>query len=170
MAFYAVQVIGGQEASAKELIERFAGGSIDEVFVPAREVMKRVRGEWQRTTEVLFPGYLFIETSTPDAAADALRTTPAFTRLLGANDDKFVPLRDDELTWLEVFTNAKTHVVEMSRGVIEGDKAIVVEGPLKGFEAYITKIDRHKRLAYMDMNIFGVTGSVRVGLEIVRKH
>lgn len=169
MAFYAVQVVGGQEASAKELIERFGKGTIAEVFVPAREVMKHMRGEWRRTTEVLFPGYLFIETDTPEAAAEALRQTPAFTRLLGTTDSDFVPLRDDELTWLEVFTNAKTHVVEMSRGVIEGDKAIVVEGPLKGFEALIKKIDRHKRLAYMDMNMFGVSGTVRVGLEIVRK-
>ena len=89
-------------------------------------------------------------------------------RMLG-NDNSFTPLAPDEVAWLEAFTTAKTHVVEMSQGVIEGDTVMVTEGPLKGREALITKIDRHKRLAYLDMHMFGRTKSVRIGLEIVRK-
>ena len=132
--------------------------------------MKRTGGQWRRVTETLFPGYIFIETSRPAEAAVALRRTPTFTRLLGGNDDKFIPLSADEVTWLEVFTTAKGHVVEMSEGIIEGDNVIVTDGPLKGHEALISKVDRHKRLAYLDMQMFGRTKTVRVGLEIVRKH
>ena len=57
----------------------------------------------------------------------------------------------------------------MSVGVIEGDRVIVTEGPLKGHEAQITKIDRHKRAAYLDMRMFGRHKTIKVGLEIVRK-
>ena len=46
---------------------------------------------------------------------------------------------------------------------------MVIRGPLKGHEARITRIDRHKRLAWMDMDMFGRHKTIRVGLEIVSK-
>ena len=58
----------------------------------------------------------------------------------------------------------------MSTGVIEGDRVIVTDGPLVGREALISKIDRHKRLAYLDMRMFGRIKTIKVGLEIVRKN
>ena len=57
----------------------------------------------------------------------------------------------------------------MSTGVIEGDQVIVTEGPLRGYEALISMIDRHKRLAFLEMHMFGRTKIVKVGLEIVSK-
>ena len=58
----------------------------------------------------------------------------------------------------------------MSTGYIEGDQVIVVEGPLKGYEGSIRKIDRHKRVAYLDLEGFEDVSSIKVGLEIVSKN
>ena len=60
-------------------------------------------------------------------------------------------------------------LMEMSEGVIEGDCVMVIRGPLKGHEARITRIDRHKRLAWVDMDMLGRHKAIRVGLEIVSK-
>lgn len=169
MAVFAVQVTGGREARAAELIERFAGEELIGCYVPSYEHMRRVGGQWRRVTSTLFPGYLFIETRSPAQVQADLRATPTFTRLLGSHDDKFIPLAPDEVTWLEALTTAKTHVVAMSEGIIEGDRVIVTSGALKGHEALITKVDRHKRLAYLDMRMFGRTKTIPVGLEIVSK-
>ena len=46
---------------------------------------------------------------------------------------------------------------------------VVTSGPLRGREAQISKIDRHKRLAWLDMRMFGRNKSIKVGLEIVSK-
>lgn len=59
--------------------------------------------------------------------------------------------------------------MKMSKGVIEGDRVMVTRGPLKGHEALIARIDRHKRLAWVDMDMFGRHKTIRVGLEIVSK-
>ena len=80
-----------------------------------------------------------------------------------------MPLSAEEVAWLQALTNVETHTVEFSRGVIEGDEVKVVKGPLRGQEAKIRKIDRHKRLAFLEMHIFGRTKVVKVGLEIVSK-
>ena len=95
--------------------------------------------------------------------------TPAFTRLLGGTNDRFLPLSSDEVAWLNAFTDVQTHVVGMSEGVIEGDDVRITKGPLRGMEAQIAKIDRHKRLAWLDIRMCGREKQVKVGLEIVRK-
>ena len=168
VGIYVVQVIGGRESTGGELVRKHAGDIVDECFLPSFELMRRKNGVWHKAVELLFPGYLFVKTDKPEQLAERLRRVPVFMRLLGSNDS-FIPLAPDEVAWLEALTTAKTHVVEMSRGVIEGDNVIVTEGPLKGHEGMIAKIDRHKRLAYLDMRMFGRSKSVRIGLEIVRK-
>ena len=57
----------------------------------------------------------------------------------------------------------------MSEGIIEHSQVKVMSGPLMGKEGYIRKIDRHKRKAWLEMEMFGRTQSIQVGLEIVAK-
>lgn len=70
--------------------------------------------------------------------------------------------------FLTKFSN-KDHVVDISNGIIENDKIIINEGPLIGLEGLITKIDRHKRIAYVDVELLGKFTRVQVGLEIISK-
>ena len=102
---FVVQVVGGQEDRAATLIAKIAQGAVEDCFVPMREVTHRKSGQWRRTLEKLFPGYVFVQTGTPEQVR----------------------------------------------------------------EARITRIDRHKRLAWVDMNMFGRHKAIRVGLEIVSK-
>ena len=169
MGVFVVQVIGGQEDRAAALIAKLARGAVEDCFVPKREVMHRKSGQWHRTLEKVFPGYVFVQTSVPEQVRDALRHVPAFTRMLTFAGDTCLPLTADEVAWINAITNADTHVMEMSEGVIEGERVMVIRGPLKDYEARITRIDRHKRLAWVDMDMFGRHKTSRVGLEIVSK-
>lgn len=167
--WYVIQTIGGKEKRAKSLMDKMVDGHVlQEAFIPGRRVMHRVKGEWKPTEEVLIPGYVFVRTVNPGQLSRELRKVPAFTRLLG-NDDKFIPLTRDEVAFLNAFTKEGARVIEMSEGVIEGDKVIVLNGPLMDHEGMIKKIDRHKRAAYLDMEMFGRVKTIKVGLEIVRK-
>ena len=57
----------------------------------------------------------------------------------------------------------------MSTGYIEGDHIIITDGPLKGYEALIKKIDRHKRIAFIEINLLNQPNIIKVGLEIISK-
>lgn len=57
----------------------------------------------------------------------------------------------------------------MSSGIIENDRVQILSGPLMGMEGNIRRIDRHKRIAYMEIEMFGRTVEMKVGLEIIRK-
>lgn len=169
MGIYVVQVAGGQEARAAEMIARHARGAVEDCFTPKREVMRRQSGQWHAKLEKLFPGYVFVQTNAPALLCEALRRVPAFTRILTFAGDICLPLSDDEVAWINAVTNADTHVMTMSEGIIEGDRVMVVRGPLKGREVSITRVDRHKRLAWVDVDMFGREKTIRVGLEIVSK-
>ncbi len=166
---YVVQVLTGREKQVKHLIEKIVHRDlIEECFIPYFKLKKRMQGEWQLVEERLTPGYLYVTTRDIDSVQQALWGVPSFTKLLG-NDGGFIPLRKDEMQWLDKLTGAGDRTVDMSEGIIEGDQILITAGPLKGLEALIRKVDRHKRLAYIDMHMFGRTKTIRVGLEIVSK-
>lgn len=168
-SLYVIQVAGGREERARQLVLRLLPDVAEDCYTPAYEAMRKIHGEWKLCRGVLFPGYIFVQTTDPAALAQRLSRVPAFTRPLGGNDDSFIPLTDDEVAWLNAFTDVETHVVEMSEGVIEGDRVLVTKGPLRGHEGEIVFIDRHKRIAQLEVHMFGRTKRIKVGLEIVRK-
>lgn len=166
---YVVQVMGGAEERTRRLVLRTIGDVVDDCFTPLYEAKRAERGQWRTVRKQLLPGYVFIQTSCPDEAALKLKSVPAFTRLLGSNGERFMPLAPDEVAWLNAFTDVETHVVQMSEGFIEGDRVLVTRGPLKGHELEIKRIDRHKREAELEVPILGRTKRIKVGLEIVSK-
>ena len=172
--WYVVQVVGGREQGVLDrigaLVDRAA---YDECFVPKREVRKRVGGEWRTRREALFPGYVFVDTKTPERFRAELSKVPAMTKLLSGEDcageRRFVPLSDDEKTLISAFIGDDDFVMRMSEGIIEGDAVRVLKGPLMGYEALVRKVDRHRRAAYLGIEILGRAVTVKVGLEIVEK-
>lgn len=166
--WYVIQVAGGREQATRDLIARKVdAGVLEEAFVPRRETMRHRSGQWVKTPETLFPGYVFVVTDYPEALLAQLRRVPAFARLLGVGE-RFVSVSEAEMDLINGLCG-KERVLRMSEGIIEGSEIRVLSGPLHGQEGLIRKIDRHKRAAYVEMPMFGRQMLVKVGLEIVRK-
>ena len=140
MGVFVVQVVGGQEDRAAALIAKIAQGAVEDCFALKREVMHRKSGQWHRILEKLFPGYVFVRTNAPEQVREVLGRVPAFTRMLTSAGDTCLPLTADEVAWINATTNMDTHVMEMSEGVIEGDRVMVIRGPLKGHELSLIHI------------------------------
>lgn len=166
---YAVQVASGREERTRRLLQRALGDVVQDCFTPVYETKRATRGEWRLVRLMLLPGYVFVRTRDPQAVAARLAKTPAFARLLGSNGERFMPLTPEDEAWLGAHTDADSHVARMSEGVIEGDRIVVLRGPLKGRELEIRRIDRHKREAELEVSLLGRTKTVKVGLEIVAK-
>ena len=168
-SLYVIQVRGGTEERMRDRLLSAMPQTIEDCFIPEYETMWATHGVWKPTRAKLFPGYVFVQTSDPKNLVSKLASIPAFTRLLGINGEKIIPLTEDEIAWMSVFTTADSHLVKMSQGIIEGDRVIVTEGPLRGHEAEIAKVDRHKRIAVLNVRMFNQVKQVRVGLAIVWK-
>lgn len=97
-----------------------------------------------------------------------LREVPEYTRVLNMGES-FVPLADGERAWIDAFTRKGERCVPMSMGVMEGDHVVVVSGPLMGREAYIKSVNRHRSIAYVELEICGRRVTTKVGLGIVSR-
>lgn len=177
--WYVVQVAAGREqmmcGKIRRAAEAYAGERglraadvLGECFSPRYRTRVRRDGAWADDEQALLPGYLVAVTGRVDLLAQVLKRVPDFARVLG-NDDAFTPLADDEAAWIDAFAGGRRRVVEMSEGFKEGGKVVVTSGPLVGYEGAITKIDRRKHIAYLQLEIMGRKKEVKVGFNLVRK-
>ena len=166
--WYVIWTATGRERKAIELIEDTCGDLTGRLFVPLRKVNIKRAGVWTTTDKALFPGYIFVDTGKPQELARRLHKIDGFHRLL-EQDKEYQPLSEEETAFIEELY-VKGGMFDPSVGIIEGDVIKITSGPLFGMEGYIKKIDRHKRTAGIELNMFGRTIKTIVGLEIIEKN
>lgn len=167
--WYVIQVNTGKEENICAQCKRnISSDVLQDCFVPRYEESRKINGTRTKRSRILFPGYVFLVTDDVKALFELLKTVSGMTKLLGVGDD-IVPITSKEEGFLRRFIT-KTEdeaIVEMSTGIIEGERVIVTEGPLMGLEGYIRKIDRHKRMAWLELEMFGQLQHLKLGLEVV---
>lgn len=167
--WYAVQVRTGQEEKIVEACQLLMNQhALEECFIPKYKRMKKYKGKWHQIDAILFTGYIFMISDHIDELFNELKKIPDLTKILGNDGKCIVPIRKEEAMFLTRF-GGNSHIVDMSLGYIEGDIIKITNGPLMGYEGQIVKIDRHKRIAYIDISLFDQITRVQVGLEIISK-
>lgn len=167
--WYAVQVRCGREDEIVRACDMIIDNhALVECFIPRCKRMRKIRGQWHNIEEILFRGYVFMISDHIDDLFNELKKIPDLTKLLGNDGKNIYPIYKDEAMFLARFGGSE-HVVDISCGYIEGDSICITNGPLMGQEGSIMKIDRHKRVAYVDVSLFGQITTVQVGLEVISK-
>lgn len=128
---------------------------LETCFVPRYRAMKKRNGQLQEVMETLFPGYLIAVTNRVDDLAACIRSHVRSARLIGGQDEAFVPLNREEVAWIDAFTHCGTQAIGVSTAVVSaGDKVEVIEGPLMGREGWISSVNHPQE--------GGVSGNHRV--------
>ena len=167
--WYVIQVKCGNEERIKEICQRLISKDIlQECFIPKTKRIRKIRGNIIEREEILFKGYVFMITDTIDDLYQSLKLIPELTKVLGNDGSNILPILKEEAIFLLKF-GKEDHIVDMSKGYIIGSKIIILTGPLVGNEGIIRKIDRHKRIAYIEVKLFDQITTVKVGLEIISK-
>lgn len=170
--WYVIQVPTGREEQLMEEAKRYqVQECFDRIFTPYSVKMKKYLGEWHLCREPLFPGYVFVISSQPEELYQALKRIPRLTRLLGTGENWTHMSQEDIDTVHRLAgpTASQEWLTDFSRGYVQNGIITITEGPLKGLEPQIRKIDRHKRTAWLEVELMGEKREVRVGVEIVTK-
>jgi transcriptional antiterminator NusG len=160
--WYVIQTLSGDEFRMQNLCRaRIDAGAYHDIFVPQSITKKHYRREWHDVKKVLFPGYVFVDTDQIEEIAKKLNEINGFTRILRCGDE-IVPVSRQERKFLEGLMD-DDHTVRYSLGIIIGKKVCITEGALKNRSGLIRKVDRHRRIAVLDVNFFGRPTPVEVG-------
>lgn len=127
--------------------------------------MRRYQGVWHLERKLIFPTNVLLESENEEALIKELEQC----KNLAGQTHPIQKMDLEEETFLRFLCGKERHI-EMSRGVVCKGVTQVVEGPLKGMEKRICKIDRHKRLARLRTKNSQNLRYISVGLEIVGKN
>ncbi len=142
----------------------FSDTALLDAFVLTYDRMRRYQGAWHLEKKLIFPANVLLESE----------NETVLIKELGLQEEMaccMPPLRKmspEEEKFLRILCGKRNHI-RMSRGVICNGVTKVTEGPLKGMEAQICKIDRHKRLAKLCTQAGQHARYIPAGLEIVEK-
>lgn len=165
--WYVLYVCGNKEQSIVSFLrsEDLLG------FTPLMERLHKKQGVFHKVIVPMFPNYVFVSTELNQTEFNeklrALRgRKQGIVKQLVHDNEGTSALRDDEQAFLSSLMDEE-YLVKHSVGIIEGDRVVIMEGPLIGLESKIVKINRHNRIAYLDQELLG--RPIKISLEIIKK-
>jgi transcription termination/antitermination protein NusG len=167
-SYYVVQVMTSEEEKFLGHISRQLPEGVLRILWPRRKLFIRRRGRRIPSLAPIFPGYLFLEAETlPPESYWVLRKTPGFIRFLDSNQN-VRPLSGVDRELIVHFLRFGP-VVETSRVHFDENARIrVIEGPLKGLEGNIVKVDRRKGRAKVKLDLYNESFLVDFGFETIQ--
>ncbi len=138
--------------------------AVENIFIFTYDQLQRYEGAWHLERKLLFPAHVLLES----ANEANLRKELKKSCLTVKQGNRLIPMDNEEEQVLKILCGREHHM-KMSRGVICKGVTHITEGPLKGMESRIYKIDRHKRLARIMITAQQEYGLLPAGLEITEK-
>ena len=165
MKYYVVQVETRNEHKFVRLASQRVSEDVYRIVWPRRRLNIRRGGRTREELADIFPGYVFIETEELTAEDYwSLRRVPGFYRFLRSNHN-VQPLSEGDQRLLVHFLSFG-EVVDKSKVVFtENQRIAVLEGPLKGLEGRIVKVDKRKGRAKVKLDMYEESFLVDFGFE-----
>ncbi|MCI9362203.1 MAG: hypothetical protein HFG65_14920 [Hungatella sp.] len=162
--WYLLKCLEGEEADCVKQCQGLAGQvGIEEVICFQYQRMLRYGGSWHLEKRIVLPGYIFLLESKTVCQKERKRENRNAVKLLTRSS--LIPCNVSCLKEL----CAEGNLIGMSFGMIQEGIPVVTQGPLKGREHLIQRINRHKRTAEIEIRLAGRTERIVVGLEIYKK-
>jgi transcriptional antiterminator NusG len=171
--WYVVHVYSGFEKKIAQQIKEQAAQKgladlIDEVLVPAEEVVELRRGQKINAERKFFPGYVLAKMEMTDDTWHLIKDTPKVTGFLGTK------MRPSPITEAEADRIIKQSAegVENRRPAILfeiGEQVRVADGPFTSFNGTVEEIDEEKGRVKVSVSIFGRSTPVELEYSQVEK-
>jgi len=170
MNYYAIQVRTRSENKFIKLFKSKNPHITLPVYFPQRQLDIRKQGKLQSSLSSVFPGYIFIEAESDReilACQWEFRRTEGFFRFLKSNQE-ITPLTDNDLALVLHFIKNNGPIVGRSKVYFnENSKIIVIEGPLKGLEGRIIKVDKRKGRAKINLDLYNDSFTIDLAFEVI---
>ena len=165
--WYVVHTYSGYENKVKANIEktienRHLEDQILEVRVPLQDVVEMKNGTSRQVQKKMFPGYVLLNMVMNDDTWYVVRNTRGVTGFVGPGS-KPVPLTEEEMKPLGI----KPAEVVVDFEV--GDTVTVIGGVWEDTVGEIRKIDPHKQMVTINVDMFGRETPVEISFTEVKK-
>ncbi len=172
MQYYIIQVATGREQFFVENVKKFAPQLFQKhnFIYLTRELTIRRQGKTMRELQPMFPSYIIVQTTSEvdSFTLAALKKVPDFYHFLNSNTD-IVALGDRDLHIIQHFLGLGPKIGQSLVRFDDNDRIVVIEGPLKGLEGSIIKVDKRKQRAKICVDFGGTTHTMDLSFEDISK-
>ena len=167
MDYYVIQVLTGKEELFLKMAEMQLFHENISFFWLRKELFIKKHGINKKTVSSIFPGYIFAETDGISYIKyKTIKSLPGFIRFLENNHDiRPLAVEDKKLVFK---LHSGGSVAGISKVFFNADDKIrVVEGPMKGLEGLIIKVDKRKKRAKIKLNLYEDSFMIDFGFELL---
>ena len=138
------------------------------IFIPIYDCMKKYQGTWHIEPRPVFQDCMLIECENKENLIQTLNQNQCPTYIVQSIAAQTIHLHPEQQKFLQDLMDQNRRI-QMSTGYIKDGSTHVTEGPLQGKENLIRRIDRHKRLARLEIPMGNKVREMCAGLEITSK-
>ncbi|MBN1622976.1 MAG: hypothetical protein JW903_01295 [Clostridia bacterium] len=152
--WYVINTYTGKEKKVKQLIESMGFESL-EVCNPGRAVIERKNNELKIKIKPIFEGYIFVRGN-----LDVMKfiCITGLSDVIGFVRENLVPVSVAEthiIKLLETAVKFPDNALSESKVSIGENGIEITEGPLMGFESFISRTALRRGRVYMNLSLFG---------------
>jgi len=166
--WYAIFVETGQEENFERLLNVLYPDDNIQILIPKRKLIERRQGKTYEITKKLFPGYVLVKTQMNTEIYYKLSRLPRVYGVL-KDESEPVPIRDEEMAVILSLTS-DGETIGFSEVYKEGERIVVINGPLKGLEGIIEKFDARKRRVKVRIQFLGREKRIDLGAHLVNRY
>ena len=169
--WYTVKVQNNREKSVSERLKSEMMREFNEevtFFIPSQGVMSVKNGKKVVKDQLLYPGYIFVETSSIDRIDHLVKTTNGATNVLKDNKGTPIVLKQSEVDRMVGEKEANKEMLESS--FVVGEKVQIINGPFAKFNGKVEEIQVDKNKVKVEVLIFGRSTLVELTLVDITKY
>ena len=171
--WYVVHVYSGFEKKIAQQVKEQAAQKgladmVDEVLVPAEDVVEVRRGQKINAERKFFPGYVLVKMELTDQTWHLIKDTPKVTGFLGTKT-RPSPITDAEA---DRIIKQSAEGVERARPAVLfeiGEQVRVADGPFTSFNGTVEEVDEERGRVKVSVSIFGRSTPVELEYSQVEK-
>ena len=173
MEWYIVRAQANRERKVSERLLKEGekgelSGVLGRVVVPLEKVFATKNGKKTQREKVLFPGYVFVETSAIGELKQVVKKIDGATGLLSDRAGNIQVIPENEVSRM-IGLHEENKAKEFTDIFSIGDEVTVAEGPFAAFKGNIEHIDKERGKIKVNVLIFGRPTSVELEDTQVKK-